>query len=71
VTYQFPRNQASRNSANFHVGKTEVRIQQDKMKKIITDPPELYWYHAANVVEVMNLLFVSVNGVWATSRFID
>jgi hypothetical protein len=33
---------------------------------MITDPPDLYRSLAASVLEVMNLLFVSVDGVWAT-----
>jgi hypothetical protein len=42
------------------VAQIEERIQQDEIK-MITDPPDLYLFLATSVIEVMNLLFASVD----------
>jgi hypothetical protein len=57
--------------AEFHVGQIDGRVQQDQIKKIISDHHDLYLFLATSVVEVMKLLFVSVDGVWVTWHFIQ
>jgi hypothetical protein len=37
---------------------------------MITGPPDLYWSLAISIIEVMNLLFASVDVVWVTWPFI-
>jgi len=57
--------------AEFHVGQIDRRVDQDKIKKIISDHHDLYLFLAASFVEVLTLLFVSVDGVWVTWHFIQ
>ena len=55
--------------AEFHVGPIDGRVQQDQIKKIISNHHDLFL--ATSVVEVMKLPFVSVDGVWVTWHFIQ
>jgi len=57
--------------AEFYVRQREVTIQSDEIKKIITDPPDLYCILEASCIEVMNILFVGVDVVWATWHIIE
>jgi len=70
TTYQFPRNKSLRNYGWIPRG-ANWRKSTTGQKKIISDHHDLYLFLATSVVEVMKLLFVSVDGVWVTWHFIQ